>query len=149
MPFGLKNAPATFQRLINNVLHGTDSWFYLDDIIVPGKDLMDHNLNLLKVFERLRQHNLKLQPDKCEFLKTEVTYLGHVIYSKGISPNNDKIKAITEIKQPKNAKGYNIFLIRIRISRILLKMYPIIFRNCKTIKNTFTKREKIQMVIKM
>lgn len=82
MPFGLKNAPATFQRLMNNVLTGIQGikcFVYLDDIVNFGSSLEDHNLKLKEVFDRFSLHNLKLQPDKCEFLKTEVMYLGHLI----------------------------------------------------------------------
>jgi len=67
MPFGLKGAPAIFQRLMSTVI----------DIIVYGETLKVHNDRLRDVFARLRMYNLKLQPDKCEFLRKEVTYLGH------------------------------------------------------------------------
>lgn len=113
MPFGLKNAPATFQRLMNIVLSGLTgikSFVYLDDIVVYGSSLQAHNNNLRDVFEKLRQHNLKLQPDKCEFLRKEVAYLGHIITDKGIQPNPEKVKAISEIKIPKNPKDIKSFL---------------------------------------
>ena len=80
MPFGLKSAPSTFQRLMNNVLMGligTRCFVYLDDIIF-GETLEEHNDRLKEIFERLRQFRLKIEPDKCEFLKTELTYLGHI-----------------------------------------------------------------------
>jgi len=67
MPFGLKDAPATFQRLMSTVLSGMQGLkclVYLDDIIVYGETLQIHN-KLREVFARLRLHNLKLQPDKC------------------------------------------------------------------------------------
>jgi len=71
MPFGLKGAPATFQRLMSTVLSGTQGLkclVYLD-IIVFGETLKVHNDKLREVFARLRMRNLKLQPDKCEFLR--------------------------------------------------------------------------------
>jgi hypothetical protein len=72
MPFGLKAAPATFQRLMNNVLSGLIGFrclVYLDDIVLFGETIEEHNEKLRNVFDRLRQYNLRLQPDKCELLK--------------------------------------------------------------------------------
>jgi len=88
MPFGPKGAPATFQRLMSTVLSGMQGLkclVYLDDIIVFGEILQVHNDKLRDVFARLRMHNLKLQPDKCEFLRKEITYLGHRLTTKGYS----------------------------------------------------------------
>jgi hypothetical protein len=82
MPFGLKTAPATFQRTINTVLSGltgTRCFVFLDDIVIYANSLVDHDKKLRDVFRRLRNHNLKLQPDKCEFLRKEVTFPGHKI----------------------------------------------------------------------
>jgi len=79
MPFGLKNAPVTFQRLMNSGMNdlltgiqGLKCLVYLDDIVIYGSNLREHNRRLIEVFGRLREHNLKLQPDKCEFLRKEV-----------------------------------------------------------------------------
>ena len=75
MPFGLKGAPATFQRLMSTVLSGIQRLkclVYLDDIVVFGETLQSHNDRLREVFARLRMHNLKLQPDKCKFLKKKL-----------------------------------------------------------------------------
>jgi len=82
MPFGLKNAPATFQRLMDQVLstlQENNMFVYLDDIVIYAASLIEHQIKFHKFAERLRQANLKLQPDKCEFLQKEVSYLGHVI----------------------------------------------------------------------
>lgn len=92
MPFGLKNAPATFQRLMNTALAGLQDircFVYLDDIVIYSHDLPSHINNLEMVFRRLRDFNLKLQPDKCEFLRREVAYLGHIITEEGVKPNPD------------------------------------------------------------
>lgn len=86
MPFWLKGAPTTFQRLMNTVLsglQGTKCFVYLDDIVIYGKNLTDHNVKLKDVFQRLRESNLKLQPAKSHFLRREINYLGHVITDKG------------------------------------------------------------------
>ncbi|KAL4101219.1 hypothetical protein QTP88_021239 [Uroleucon formosanum] len=87
MAMGLKTSPCSFQRLMNNVMAGIvgiKCLVYLDDIIIYGKGLLDHNEKLRDVFERLRNHNLKIQPTKCEFLKQQCMYLGHIISENGI-----------------------------------------------------------------
>ncbi|KAL6419359.1 hypothetical protein ACFW04_011440 [Cataglyphis niger] len=71
MPFGLKNAPATFQQLMDNVLsglQGNELFVYMDDIVIYARSLKEHEVKFNKLMERLRKANLKLQPDKCEFL---------------------------------------------------------------------------------
>ncbi|CAK1587698.1 unnamed protein product [Parnassius mnemosyne] len=113
MPFGLKGAPSTFQRLMNTVLSGTQGlhcFVYLDDCIIYSHDLQSHMGKLRLVFERFRDFNLKLQLDKCEFLRREVTYLGHVITDKGVSPNPDKVKSVSNYPIPKNPKEIKSFL---------------------------------------
>ncbi|CAF4948538.1 unnamed protein product [Pieris macdunnoughi] len=113
MPFGLKNAPATFQRLMNNVLAGLQGercFVYLDDIVVYSYDLKSHIKNLKSVFQKLRSHNLKLQADKCEFLRKEVGYLGHIITEHGVKPDPKKIEAVQKFPIPKCAKDIKSFL---------------------------------------
>ncbi|KAL6416637.1 hypothetical protein ACFW04_013288 [Cataglyphis niger] len=86
MPFDLKNAPATFQRLMDQVLsglQGSELFVYLDDIVLYASSLKEHEVKFNKLAERLRRANLKLQPDKCEFLRKEVGYLGHIISDQG------------------------------------------------------------------
>lgn len=99
MPFGLKNAPATFQRCMNFVLKdliNNHCLAYLDDVIVYSTSLNEHLDSLRKVFEKLKEANLKLQLDKCEFLKKQTDFLGHTISPEGIRPNKDKTKAIEQ-----------------------------------------------------
>ena len=113
MPFGLKNAPATFQRLMNSVLIGIQGLrclVYLDDIVIYGSSLEDHNKRLTEVLQRLREANLKLQPDKCEFLRKEVNYLGHVISEDGISPDPAKLQAIRDFPEPQKVKDVQSFI---------------------------------------
>ena len=93
MPFGLCNAPATFQRLMDSVLaglHWKTCLVYIDDIIVVGKSFDEHLCNLQAVLERLRRAGLKLHPRKCQLLRHKVTYLGHVVSAQGIAPDPDK-----------------------------------------------------------
>jgi len=113
MPFGLKNAPATFQRLMDRVLsglQGIELFVYLDDIVIYASSLTEHNKKFNKLAERLRSANLRLQPDKCEFLRKEVTYLGHVINETGVKPDPKKIEAVLNFPRPKNTKNIKQFL---------------------------------------
>lgn len=113
MPFGLKNAPSIFQRMMDIVLSGLKGikcFVYMDDIVVYGKDLKEHNERLEDVFKQLRLANLKLQADKSEFLRKEVSYLGHLIGEDGVKPNLEKIKVIESLKAPQNVKEIQSFL---------------------------------------
>lgn len=97
MPFGLKNAPATFQRLLDNVLRGLQGntlFVYLDDIVVYANSIEEHDTKIKELFQRLRETNLKLQPEKCKFLKRRVTYLGHILSEEGLSVDPEKISCV-------------------------------------------------------
>lgn len=113
MPFGLKNAPSTFQRVMDNVLQGLQGkvcLVYMDDIIIFSTSLQEHISNIKLVFERLRQANLKVQLDKSEFLHKEVSFLGHVITPEGVKPNPQKIHAVKNFPIPKTQKQIKTFL---------------------------------------
>ena len=113
MPFGLVNAPATFQRAMQSCLTGLNweiALCFLDDIIVFSKSFDEHLERLKTVFGRLVRFNLKLKPSKCEFLKQHVKYLGHVVSAEGISTDPAKIKAIQEWESPKTATQVRSFL---------------------------------------
>ncbi|KAI3374166.1 hypothetical protein L3Q82_006026 [Scortum barcoo] len=99
MPFGLFNAPATFQRLMQQCLNGqvTESLLvYLDDIIVYSPDFSSHLQCLDEVFQRLWRHGLKLWLDKCKLLQRDVKFLGHVVDPRGIRPDPDKVSAVLD-----------------------------------------------------
>jgi len=113
MPFGLKNAPATFQRLMDNVLsdlQGNELFVYMNDIIIYARSLKEHEIKFNRLMARLKDANLKLQPDKCEFLRKEVAYLGHIISEKGVKPDPNKIKAVTNFSIPRSPKNIKQFL---------------------------------------
>ena len=103
MPFGLCNAPATFERLVDTVLSGLQ-WdiclIYLDDIIVYGKTFDETLQNLEKVFEKLLSAGLKLKARKCSLFAEQVKYLGHVISKRGIETDPDKISVVENWPQP-------------------------------------------------
>lgn len=113
MAFGLKGAPATFQKLMNTALSGLTGikcFVYLDDIVVYGNNLQDHNNKLRDVFERLKKFHLKLQPSKCLFLRKEIGYLGHMITREGVKPDPSNITALKKYPAPTNQKELKYFL---------------------------------------
>lgn len=113
MPFGLRNAPATFQRLMDRVLcglQGTELFVYLHDVVLYASSLREHEIKFKRLAERLRQACLKLQPDKCEFLRKEVGYLGHVISKDGVRPDPKKLEAIRNYPRPTSPTKIKQFL---------------------------------------
>uniref|UniRef100_A0A3B1J4C1 Gypsy retrotransposon integrase-like protein 1 n=1 Tax=Astyanax mexicanus TaxID=7994 RepID=A0A3B1J4C1_ASTMX len=113
MPFGLCNAPASFQRLMESCL-GDQNYqsllIYLDDVIVFAADFNSHLDRLDFVFSRLSQQGLKLKPDKCKLLRSSVQYLGHVVSDAGIAPDPDKVTAVQQWRVPKFITELRAFL---------------------------------------
>ena len=113
MPFGLCNAPATFQRLMDTVLSGLNFEIclaYLDDIIVFSSDLKSHLTRLTQLFQKLREANLKLKPSKCCLLQKRVTFLGYVISQNGVETDPDKIAAVVNWPIPTNLRQSRAFV---------------------------------------
>ena len=109
--FGLAQAPSYFQNLMNKVLNGLNFRLaYLDDIIIFSETAGQHLKQIQIVLNRLRQAKLKLKKGKCAFFKKELQYLGHLLTTDGVKPQLEKIKAISEMKPPKNQKGVREFL---------------------------------------
>ena len=110
-PFGLAQATAYFQRLINEVLLGlTFAFGYLDDILVYSPDMETHLEHLRKLFMKLQEADLKLKEVKCNFLKRHIQYLGHIGSGKGITPMPEKLVCIKEMTPPKTPKEIKQFL---------------------------------------
>ena len=110
-PFGLAQAPAYFQCLVNEVLSGLSFAFgYLDDILVYSPDMETHLEHLRKLFMKLREADLKLKEVKCNFLKKHIQYLGHIISGKGITPMPEKLECIKDMPPPKTPKEVKQFL---------------------------------------
>jgi len=78
--------------------------------VIYGPNLKEHNKRLIQVLDRLREHYLKLQPNKCEFLRKEVTYLGHIITEDGIRPDPNKLHAVEKFPVPRKIKDVQSFL---------------------------------------
>jgi hypothetical protein len=113
MPMGVTGAPSTFARMMSNIMSGligTKTLVYLDDIVVYGASLQEHNERLIEVFDRLGLHSLRLQPDKCEFLRKEVCYLGHKITPDGVKPDEKKVEAVMKFPVPTTTKQLKAFL---------------------------------------
>lgn len=113
MPFGLKNAPSTFQRIIRNVLRqyiGKGVENYLDDIIVHTQTVAAHQLLLRAVLRTLHDANLRLRFGKCKFFAREVEWLGHTISYRSIRPVPKTIKAVIEFPQPRTQKQVQQFV---------------------------------------
>ncbi|MDA8031805.1 MAG: RNA-directed DNA polymerase, partial [Alphaproteobacteria bacterium] len=113
MPFGLCNAPATFQRLMDSVLAGlqwSSCLVYLDDIIVMDKTFEDHLRNLAEVFDCLRSANLKLKPTKCAFACKEVAFLGHIVSDQGVATNPALTEKVSNWPEPQSVREVQQFL---------------------------------------
>uniref|UniRef100_A0A2N9EY58 Uncharacterized protein n=1 Tax=Fagus sylvatica TaxID=28930 RepID=A0A2N9EY58_FAGSY len=129
MPFGLKNAGATYQRAATTLLHDMihkEVEVYVDDMIVKSKERQGHTTSLRKFFERIRHYKLRLNPKKCMFGVTSGKLLGFIVSQRGIEVDPDKIKAILEMKEPRTEKEIRGFLGRIQyISRFIAQLTTI------------------------
>jgi hypothetical protein len=111
MPFGLKNAPIFFQRIMDQVLEGADFLkCYIDDVLVHSKGLLQHLAHLEDLFKRLHEVNMKIHPKKCEFVVTLVVYLRHKILPNDIMAHWAKIIAILEMPNPTNVHILRSFI---------------------------------------
>ena len=107
MPFGLKNAGATYQRLVNHMFHpqiGRNVEVYVDDMLVKSLDEEKQLDDLQETFDTLRRHQMKLNPSKCAFRVSSGKFLGFMLSQRRIEANLDKIQAILDIEPPKNIK---------------------------------------------
>ena len=113
MPFGLCNAPSTFQRLMNKVFAKEINSFilvYLDDILVYSRSVEEHWDHLERALERLRQAKLYGRLHKCEFLKDKVDYLGFEVSANGVNASPEKVKAILDWPRPQTVHDIRSFL---------------------------------------
>ena len=113
MPFGLCNAPSTFQRLMQRMFgsqHCQSLLLYLDDVVVFSSSVAQHLERLEVVLSRLQQENLKAKLEKCAFFQTEVSYLGHVISSQGVSTDPKKVEVVANWRRPSHISELRSFL---------------------------------------
>ncbi|XP_057463838.1 uncharacterized protein LOC130753679 [Actinidia eriantha] len=107
MPFGLKNAGATYQRMVTKMFHhvlGKTMDAYIDDMVVKSKEESDHLRDLAEIFAILQKHKLRLNAAKCAFGVGSGKFLGHLVTRRGIEENPEQIAAIDQITSPRNAK---------------------------------------------
>jgi len=106
MTFGLRNAAQTFQRFMDEVVRGLDfCYVYLDDILVASKTAEEHYEHLRRLFQLLQQFGVAINTTKCVFRVSEVSFLGHRISRKGLTPSPQKVETIVKFPEPKDIKG--------------------------------------------
>ena len=113
MPFGLSNAPAAFQRFVNEVfadLLDVCVVVYLDDILIYSDNPDEHRAHVREVLRRLRKHHLYARADKCEFHAESVEYLGYILSRDGLTMAESKIKAILDWPEPRKVRDIQSFL---------------------------------------
>lgn len=126
LPFGLKNAPSIFQRALDDILRehiGKICLIYIDDIIIFGKNEDSHLKNIETIFKTLHKANMKIQIDKCEFLKTEVEFLGFLVSKDGLKTTETKVKTILDFPPPQTLKELRSFLGLSGFYRCFIKDY--------------------------
>ena len=131
MPFGLNNASATFQRLMNEILRDYFRKFvivYLDDIIIFSKDKKSHRRHVRKVLNKIREAKLKIKLLKCQWFKKKIKFVRHRISKEGIQPDEDNIKKIRECTSPRDVKGVRRFLGMAQYYRTFIKGFADIAR---------------------
>ena len=107
MPFGLKNAGATYQMLVNKMFSnqiGRNMEVYVDDMLVKSKEKLTHLDDLREMFATLRQYQMKLNPSKCAFGVVSGKFLGFMVSQKGIEANSEKVRALLDMASPKTVK---------------------------------------------
>ena len=128
-PFGLAQAPAYFQRLINEVLAPFDFAFgYFDDILIYSPDVATHLKHLEQIFGRLCEVDLKLKMEKCSFLKKHIQYLGHIVSGDGIRPVPEKLNSIQNMPHPYTSTEVKQFLGLVGYYRKFIQRYADIAR---------------------
>ena len=117
LPFGIKSAPEVFQRYMSEMLQGIPGAqpipgadAVVDDNLIWGASVEEHDERLRMMLERARVYNLKLNKKKCQLRQDEVAYVGHVITKQGLKPDPEKIRAISKMKPPENLKELRTFL---------------------------------------
>ena len=107
MPFGLKNAGSTYQRMVTKIFQpfiGKSMEIYIDNMLIKSKECLDHTRHLQEVFELLRKHNMKLNPLKCAFSINSGKFLGFMVTQRGIGANPVQLKAIMDSQAPISRK---------------------------------------------
>jgi transposase InsO family protein len=150
MPFGMKNAPAVFQREMQRVLRDRlyrGVMVFVDDILIYSKTADEHTELVEWVLRRLQEEGYVAHPDKCEFFQREVSFLGHVISERGITVQQHKVRAVNEWPQPRNKRDVRAFLGMSGYYRKFIPCYsdiaaPLTDLTKKDVKFEWTEREQ-------
>ena len=138
MPFGLKNAAQTFQRLIDQILRGFHFCYaYIDDVLIASSSYDEHVQHLQMVLERFQKYGVVINPSKCEFGVTKLQFLGHQVDKEGIQPLQEKVLAIKSFPLPNTRKQLREFRVfTIALSRTVPKFYNHPINSCQQPKMT-------------
>lgn len=113
MPFGLKNAPSVFQRVLYNLfadlIRARKLLLYLDDFLIPSRTIEEHLQTLAEVLGRLKRANLEIRLDKCKFLQAKIEYLGYVIEKNKIKPSECGVAVVKDFSLPKSIRQVQSF----------------------------------------
>ena len=111
LPFGIKSASEVYQKTISEMVQDIDGCeAIIDDILIWGRDMQEHDARLRTVMKRVSDFNLKLSPEKCQFRKDRVSYVGHVLTSEGVKPDFEKVRAVQEMEAPRNVSELQTFM---------------------------------------
>ena len=111
LPFGIKSAPAVFQKHMKQLQEGLEGVeIIMDDMLVWGENNGQHNERLIKLLERLRAIDLQLNKDKCKIGLTEIPYIGHLLSEQGVKPDPSKVDAIINMSGPTNKQDLQRFM---------------------------------------
>ena len=126
MPFGLANAPATFQNMMNKIFRDMIDLgvvIYLDDILIYSENEQDHVALVKQVLKRLQEHQLVIAPDKCDWHRSRVDFLGYIISPEGVEMDQEKIRTVVEWEAPDSVKGVQSFLGFANFYRLFIEGY--------------------------
>ena len=141
VPFGLAQAPSYFQQLMYQVLQGLDfAIAYLENIMIFSNNELEHLQHLETVFKRLQDAGLKLKESKCDFFRSQIHYLGHMLLADGIQPLPEKLDSITNMPAPENQTEVKTVP---RTSRVLPQVYTPLFGHFQTTIKTDEERHTI------
>ena len=121
MPFGLSGAPVTFQRLMDRVLHGLESYSaaYLDDVVIHSMSWKEHLMHIQVVLDRLRKAGLTAKPRKCQFKMQQCSYLGHIVGNGVVQPELAKLQAVEAFPTPTSKKQNRVIPCQINTKKSL------------------------------
>ena len=143
MPFGFKNFPAIFQRIISSILKKYNlteyAHNYIDGILIHSKSFDEHLIHIEKVLKAFQIENIKLKLSKCSFVKREVKYLGHKLSHNQVIPLNDNLESIMRFPTPKTVKNVQQFLGKINFyhkfipsaAKLLFPLYNLLKKDTK------------------